>query len=255
MTKRLPRIITPKRKSRHKTKPKRWWLFPFKALRNLIFIFILGSILLTLSFRWINPPYTTFMLEKSFSSKKMAQRLDWIEIRNVSPHILIAVVAAEDQKFPSHHGFDIAAIQTALEKNQSNKTKRGASTISQQVAKNVFLYSSKNLVRKGFEAYFTLLIETLWPKWRILEVYINVAEFAPHSFGVQNAASYHFAKSAKDINAQEAALLAAVLPNPHKLHASQPSTYVSQRAEFISSQVRLLGGSNYLHNIWPETKY
>ena len=201
--------------------------------------------------RWFNPPYTTFMLEKSFSSKKIAKRLNWVEIHNISPHVLIAVVASEDQKFPTHYGFDIAAIKTALAKNQTGNTKRGASTISQQVAKNVFLYSSKNLLRKGLEAYFTLLIEVLWPKWRILEVYVNVAEFGPHKFGIQNASEFHFAKSADNINSREAALLAAVLPNPHKLHASNPSAYVTQRAEFISSQTRQLGGSTYLNSIWP----
>lgn len=247
----MPRIITPKRTSRRKKKVKRWWQKPFKFLRNCIFIFILGSILLTLSLRWLNPPYTSFMLEKSISSKQLPTRLQWVELKNVSPHVLIAVVASEDQKFPQHYGFDVAAIKTALEKNQSTNTLRGASTISQQVAKNVFLISSKNFIRKGLEAYFTLLIEALWPKWRILEVYVNVAEFGPNYFGIQNAAEYHFAKSAANINPREAALLAAVLPNPHRLHASKPSAYVSQRAEFISAQAYQLGGNSYLNSIWP----
>jgi len=247
----LPRIITPKRQTRRKTKPRRWWLKPFILIRNCIFIFILGSIVLTLSMRWLNPPYTTFMLQQSISAKQLAKRIDWVKIRNISPHVLIAVVAAEDQKFPEHHGFDIAAIKTALEKNQTSNVTRGASTISQQVAKNVFLYSGKNLIRKGMEAYFTLLIEALWPKWRILEVYVNVAEFAPNYYGIQNAAALHFAKSAAKINPHEAALLAAVLPNPRRLHASNPSAYVSQRAENIATQIRLLGGSNYLNTLWP----
>ena len=204
---------------------------------------------MTLLFRWVNPPYTTFMLAKAVSSRQIPVNIYWVDIEKVSPNLLIAVVAAEDQKFPSHFGFDFKAIQSAIEKNKQQKTLRGASTITQQVAKNIFLWPKKSLIRKGLEAYFALLIEALWPKWRILEVYVNVAEFGPNIFGVYNAAYVHFEKSTNSLNQHEASLLAAVLPNPHKMHASRPSEYVENRAVNISEQVKLLGGSHYLHGI------
>ena len=223
---------------------------PIILLRNAIFIFIVVSILLTLAMRWVDPPYTNFMLVKAFSARQVPVNIFWVDIKKVSPHLLIAVVAAEDQKFPTHFGFDFKAIQSALKKNKQGKALRGASTITQQVAKNIFLWPKKSLFRKGLEAYFALLIEALWPKWRILEVYVNVAEFGPNIYGAYNAAYVHFGKTAAGLNQHEAALLAAVLPNPHTMHASKPSDYVEERASSISKQVNLLGGSHYLHQIW-----
>ena len=226
------------------------WAKPIILVRNSIFFIIILSVLMTLLLRWFNPPYTSFMLVKKLSMEQPVLKTHWVDIKEISPYLLIAVVAAEDQKFPNHFGFDIKAIQNALEKNRETKTLRGASTITQQVAKNIFLWPEKSLLRKGLEAYFALLIETLWPKWRILEVYLNVAEFGPNEFGIANAAQVHFGKSAAHLSQHEAALLAAVLPNPHKLHASKPSNYVAQRAADISEQVILLGGSHYLTSIW-----
>jgi len=193
--------------------------------RNFVLILVGLSLLITLSLRWINPPYTSFMIVQRVSTNFIPYKINWVPVKEISPHLLIAAVAAEDQKFPDHYGFDLKAIQSALEQNKNQKSLRGASTITQQVAKNVFLWPKKSFFRKGLEAYFALLIETLWPKWRILEVYLNVAQ-------------------------HEASLLAAVLPNPHKLHASQPSNYVRERAEHISSQARSLGGAGYLKSIW-----
>ena len=254
MSRYLPHIYASRddhpRRSRRRKRKVRWWAWPFILVRNLIFIFIVLSVLLTLIFRWVDPPYTTFMLVKALSAQQLPNSIHWTEVNNISPHLLIAVVAAEDQKFPTHFGFDFKAIQSALVKNQKDKTLRGASTITQQVAKNVFLWPKKSLFRKGLEAYFALLIEALWPKWRILEVYVNVAEFGPNLFGAQNAARVHFGKPVSAVNQDEAALLAAVLPNPHKMHASKPSEYVVSRAEDISKQVTLLGGSYYLDKIW-----
>ena len=200
--------------------------------------------------RWINPPYTSFMFVQRISTDFVPYKINWVSLDNISPHLQIAAVAAEDQKFPTHYGFDLKAIQMALEKNKTGKTLRGASTITQQVAKNVFLWPKKSLIRKGLEAYFALLIETLWPKSRILEVYLNVAEFGPNIFGAQNAAYIHFKKSALQLTQYEATTLAAVLPNPHKMHASQPSEYVQQRALHIEEQISSLGGSTYLKSIW-----
>ena len=218
--------------------------------RNFIFILIGLSILTTLTLRWVNPPYTSFMLVQRLSTDFVPYKINWAPIEDVSSNLLISVVAAEDQKFPHHYGFDLKAIQTAIEENKTKNKLRGASTITQQVAKNVFLWPRKSLFRKGLEAYFALLIETLWPKWRILEVYVNVAEFGPNIFGVQNAAYSHFKKSASKLTQQEAATLAAVLPNPHKMHASSPSNYILQRASHITDQAHSLGGSNYLKSIW-----
>jgi monofunctional biosynthetic peptidoglycan transglycosylase len=220
--------------------------------RNLILLLIALSVLATLALRWINPPYTSFMIVQRVSTDFVPYKINWISLKEISPNILIAVVAAEDQKFPQHFGFDFKAIQSALEDNKKQSKLRGASTITQQVAKNIFLWPNKSLFRKGLEAYFSLLIETLWPKWRILEVYLNVAEFGPNIFGVKNAAYTHFKKSATQLNLREAATLAAVLPNPHKLHASHPSDYVRQRAEYISDQALSLGGAGYLKSIWEK---
>jgi monofunctional biosynthetic peptidoglycan transglycosylase len=219
-------------------------------IRNLVFILVGLSLLTTLALRWINPPYTSFMVVQRISTNFVPYKINWVPIKYISPNLLIAVVAAEDQKFPQHHGFDFKAIQSAFEENKKQKGLRGASTITQQVAKNIFLWPKKSFFRKGLEAYFSLLIEILWPKWRILEVYLNVAEFGPNVFGAKNAAYTHFKKSAKQLTQHEASTLAAVLPNPHKLHASQPSNYVQQRAAHISDQIRSLGGSTYLDPIW-----
>ena len=237
--------------NRKKTKRKSFWLTkPVILVRNIVFIAVITSVLLVLLMRWVNMPYTSFMLVKQFSTDLTLFKIDWVNIEKISPHLLIAVVAAEDQKFPHHYGFDVKAILKAIERNKTTNTLRGGSTISQQVAKNIFLWPNKSLFRKGLEAYFALLIEALWPKWRILEVYVNVAEFAPNVFGVNNAAKKHFDVSANQLTPYEAALLAAVLPNPHQMNASKPSDYVTQRAVQIHQQVNSLGGSHYLNSIW-----
>jgi len=208
------------------------------------------SLLATLALRWFNPPYTSFMIAQRVSTDFVPYKINWVPLKDISPHLLIAAVAAEDQKFPNHYGFDLKAIQSAIEENKNQKRLRGASTITQQVAKNVFLWPKKSLFRKGLEACFTLLIETLWPKWRILEVYLNVAEFGPNIFGAKNAAYTHFKKSTAQLTEHEASILAAVLPSPHKLNASKPSSYVQQRAEHILNQADSLGGVGYLKSIW-----
>ncbi len=221
-----------------------------KWVRNCLLMLIALSLLATLALRWVNPPYTSFMVVQRLSTDFVPYSINWVQLNEISPHLLIAVVASEDQKFPNHFGFDLKAIQSAIEANKTHKQLRGASTITQQVAKNVFLWPNKSLFRKGLEAYFSLLIEILWPKWRILEVYLNVAEFGPNIFGVKNAAFTHFKKHTNQLTEYEASLLAAVLPNPHKLQASQPSKYVQQRAEHIATQARSLGGVKYLKSIW-----
>lgn len=212
--------------------------------------FLLGTILITLFFRWAPIPFSSLMLQRQFSAqwqgKKYQQHYHWVSLDKISKQALLAVIAAEDQKFISHHGFDFAAMGKAWQANQQRKNPRGASTISQQVAKNIYLWPGKSLFRKGVEAYFTVLIEILWPKQRILEVYLNVAEFGPGIFGVEAASQNFFHKRATQLNAAEAAILAAVLPNPHRSSAGRPSGYISGRAWHIQKQMRQMGGTALL---------
>ena len=204
------------------------------------------NLLLVLLLRWVPPPTTAFML----SAEIRPVHQQWVPWERIAPAARLAVVASEDQKFPDHHGFDFEAIDKALEQNQKRRGRHlhGASTISQQTAKNLFLWSGRSWLRKGLEAYFTVLLEHLWPKHRILEVYLNVAQFGPDVYGVEEASRRYFGKPAARLDAHEAALLAAVLPNPVKMHAGSPSAYVQDRAAEIEEQMRLLGG-DYLDDM------
>ncbi len=224
-------------------------LLRWLALAALAWIVL--SVLLVLCLRFVAPPTSAFMIGRHIDSWIDRERdftLDyrWVPITQVSGNLPIALVAAEDQKFPQHHGFDVGAIQTALADAEDGSRLRGASTISQQVAKNLFLWNGRSFVRKGFEAYFTLLIEVLWPKQRIIEVYLNIAEFGDGIYGVGAASDRIFRRSAARLDPHQCALLAAVLPNPRKLHADRPSAYVQRRANWIERQVRQLGGAAYL---------
>jgi monofunctional biosynthetic peptidoglycan transglycosylase len=191
--------------------------------------------------RFVPPPTTAFML----ASEYKPVRYRWVAWPRIAPVAALAVVASEDQKFPSHWGFDFGAMENALHHNAHSRRIHGASTITQQTAKNLFLWSGRSYLRKGLEAGFTVLIETLWPKRRILEVYLNVVEFGPGIYGVEAASQHYFGKSAARLSRHEAALLAAVLPNPERLHVDRPSTYVAARAADIEEQMQLLG-SGYL---------
>jgi monofunctional biosynthetic peptidoglycan transglycosylase len=210
---------------------------------------ILVTILIPLLLRWTPVPISSYILQAYTSQPSV--RYHWVPYERISRHLPIAVVAAEDQKFPNHWGFDFRAIGSALEENKRRKNPRGASTITQQVVKNLFLWSGRSNIRKAFEAYFTIIIELLWPKQRILEVYLNIAEFGPGVFGVEAASQTYFNKPASRIHKTEAALFAAVLPNPRQLKVSKPSDYVLQRAGQIEKQVAQLGGITYLRDIWP----
>ena len=170
----------------------------------------------------------------------------WRPRTQISPNLPIALVAAEDQKFPFHHGFDFEAIDKAMAHNRHSRRVRGASTISQQVAKNLFLWSGRSYVRKGLEVWYTVLIELCWPKQRIIEVYANIAEFGDGVYGAQAAAQAFFHKPAARLSLAESARLAAVLPNPKKYSAERPGSYVQRRARWIERQVRHLGGPAYL---------
>jgi monofunctional biosynthetic peptidoglycan transglycosylase len=204
------------------------------------------NLLLVLLLRWVPPPTTAFML---FADVRPVYQ-QWVPWERIAPAARLAVVASEDQKFPDHHGFDFEAIDKALEQNHRRRGRHlhGASTISQQTAKNLFLWSGRSWLRKGLEAYFTVLLETLWPKRRILEVYLNVARFGPDVYGVEEASRRYFGKPAARLDAHEAALLAAVLPSPERMRAGSPSGYVQDRAEAVEEQMRLLG-ADYLDDL------
>lgn len=214
---------------------------------------VLLSSLAILTLRWAPPPASSFMLQRCLADWWDGQgcsiRYHWAVWETISPHLKLAVVAAEDQKFPHHFGFDVSAMLAAWQAHRDGKRLRGASTISQQVAKNLFLWPGRSLMRKTMEAYVTFLIELLWPKRRILEVYLNIAEFGRGRFGVAAASRTFFAKSSDRLTAQEAALLAAVLPNPLQFRVERPSVHVLQRQRWILRQMRQLGGAAYLSNL------
>jgi monofunctional biosynthetic peptidoglycan transglycosylase len=213
-----------------------------------------GSLLVVLSLRFIDPPYSAFMLEaqveaRSGGDKSFSLHQHWVNLDQISPNLPLAVVASEDQKFPEHWGFDVEAIEKAYALNQHSHKVRGASTISQQVAKNLFLWSGRSYVRKALEAYFTVLIETCWPKRRILEVYLNIAEFGHGIYGAEAATERFFHVPAARLSRSQAALLAAVLPNPRHFSAAAPSAYIEQRRAWILGQMQGLGGPEMLDEI------
>jgi monofunctional biosynthetic peptidoglycan transglycosylase len=171
---------------------------------------------------------------------------DWRDYEDISPHLLLAVVAAEDQRFYDHHGFDLKEIKNAIEERSGGGRMRGASTLTQQTAKNVFLWPTRSWWRKGAEAYFTVLIEALWPKRRILEVYVNVAEMGPGVYGVESAAQRYFNTSVSELTPQEAALLVSILPSPLTRDPRAPTASLKERQAWILTQMDNLGGIRYL---------
>jgi monofunctional biosynthetic peptidoglycan transglycosylase len=221
------------------------------AIASLCVVLSLGLVVL---FRWVNPPYSAFMAEAQSAAwaahdRSYSFRHEWVDLQRISPNLPLAVVASEDQKFPEHSGFDVEAIEKAYALNQHSHRVHGGSTISQQVAKNLFLWSGRSYVRKALEVYFTVLIESCWPKRRILEIYLNIAEFGNGTYGAEAAAQRFFHKSAARLSRSDAAVLAAVLPNPVRLSAAQPSHYVQQRREWILGQMQALGGPEMLDDI------
>lgn len=200
--------------------------------------------------RWANPPTTAFMAETAASLPHGAglERGAWVPYGNISPAMRLAVVASEDQTFPTNHGFDFRAIHQAIEHNERGGTLHGASTITQQTAKNLFLWAARNYFRKAVGAYFTVLIDVTWPKRRVLAVYLNIVQFGPRTFGVEAAAEQYFGKHASQLSAPEAALLAATLPDPEHLDPARPSLYLLQRQAWVLEQMRNLG-SGYLNGL------
>jgi len=207
--------------------------------------------------RWLNPVTSAFMLTarvQAVINRDTSYRTNyrWVSLEQISPHAALAVIASEDQLFPFHNGFDLNSIREAVRASERGKRLRGASTISQQVAKNLFLWSGRSFVRKALEAWFTVLIEAMWPKERILEVYLNVIQLGKGLYGVEAASQRYFHKPAARLSSSEAALLAAVLPNPIRLRIDNPSRYVLTQRDRILEQMRDLGGSSYLRALERE---
>lgn len=201
--------------------------------------YLILSISSCLLLRWIPPLTSMFMLHRHIEDFPSFKPINytWVSADKISPNAFKAVIAAEDQRFMQHFGFDFEAIQDSIEDYMDGEKLRGASTISQQVAKNLFLTPSKNFIRKGMEVWFTVLLEVFWSKQRIIEVYLNIAEFGDHIFGVEAASQRYFGIPAKKLSSSQAALLAATLPNPIRLKAAQPSNYVMKRRNWILRQM------------------
>ncbi len=228
---------------------KRIFRFLWKAM-----LWTLGiTLLLVIVLKWMPILFTPTMLFRSMGAWLQGEDAhiyyEWVSYENMADHVKVAVVASEDQRFPQHFGLDFAAIKQAMEENKYRKRRRGASTISQQVAKNVFLWQGGGFFRKALEVPLTYLIEIIWGKQRILEVYLNIAEMGPQTFGVQAASKRYFGKTAQNLNVVEAATLAAVLPSPQNYSAQNPSYFVTQRRGQIMYQMQLLGGFSYLKDL------
>jgi monofunctional biosynthetic peptidoglycan transglycosylase len=212
------------------------------------------SMLAIVALRWASPPTTAFMLRHQVGAwragtSEAGVRYQWVDWADINPELAVAVVAAEDQRFREHHGLDFAAIRDALEERRREGRVRGASTISQQVAKNLFLWPGQSWLRKGVESYLPGLIELVWSKRRVLEVYLNVAEFGNGVYGVGAASDRFFALEPALIDRDQAALLAAVLPSPKRLDVARPSAYVRSRQSWILAQMEQLGGVSYLDDL------
>ena len=215
---------------------------------------VAASVLAVVGLRWVSPPTTAFMLQHQVEGRRSgvagsSVRYQWVDWADINPELAVAVVAAEDQRFREHHGLDFDAISDALEERRRDGRLRGASTISQQVAKNLFLWPGQSWLRKGIESCLTVLIELVWSKRRVLEVYLNVAEFGNGVYGVGAASHQFFAREPARLEREQAALLAAVLPSPKRLLVARPSAYVRSRQEWILSQMEQLGGIGYLDGL------
>lgn len=216
------------------------------AIKTVLLI-IAATLVWVVLYKFVNPPLTPLMVIGYFGGKRTIKK-EWSDYKNISNYMKLAVIAAEDQKFPMHEGFDIESIKDAIDEKMSGDRLRGASTISQQTAKNVFLWPSRTWMRKAAEAYFTFLIEKIWGKKRILEVYLNVIETGKGIYGVGKAGEIYFGKSAGNLTKEESALIAAILPNPVRMSAVNPSRYVRERQHWTMGQMDNLG-TGYLKKI------
>ena len=212
-----------------------------KIMRWMVALFFSTTILAVIVYRFL-PVYVTPLMvircfEQASEGRHITMHHHWVPMKEISPHMPVAVMSSEDSRFLLHHGFDFGAIQSAAKHNRKGKKVHGASTISQQTAKNVFLWPGRSWVRKGFEVYFTFLIEVMWSKQRIMEVYLNSIEMGDGIYGVSAVAKYHFDKEAIDLSRSECALIAATLPNPRKFDSSNPSEYTRKRQHRIEHEM------------------
>jgi len=225
----------------------------FKTLAlKLLLVFFLFSLLQVWLLKWIDPFTSSVMFQREFnlfSSDEKPISYEWYNYDDISNDIALAVIASEDQNFPYHFGFDFEQIGKAFKEKNKRGSLRGASTITQQVAKNLFLWEGKSFIRKGLEAYYTILIEVFWSKRRIMEIYINIAEMGDNIFGVGVASKIYLKKIPSKLTKQESALIAAVLPNPRKFSVENPSVYVRKRQAWILEQMHLLRGIFYIKNL------
>lgn len=208
------------------------------ALKTAVVLFV-ASLLLTVAYRWINPPITPLMISRAIDGAPINKT--WRPINEISPNLICASIASEDNNFLGHRGFDIGAIYDAIDEHNKGKRQRGASTISQQTAKNVFLWSGRSWVRKGLEVYFTFLIEHLWDKERIMEVYLNVIEMGEGIYGAEAAAQHYFGRTAAKLTKRQAALIVAAYPNPRQRDPAHPTAYLNKRAAQIQRLMPLMG--------------
>lgn len=220
----------------------RWLALLAAALLALVLLVIL-------LFRFVNPPVSAFMLGYQWGDHRQPLSHEWVPMSDISPWMPLAVVASEDQRFPEHWGVDFKAIGQALSEYRAGEGLRGASTITQQTVKNLFLWNDRSFVRKAIEAGLALTLDLLWPKERILEVYLNIVEFGPGIYGVEAASQAYFGVPARQLSAWQSARLAAVLPNPRVLSVTQPSDYVQDRVVWIREQMAQLSGLTYLDDL------
>ncbi|WP_055436466.1 monofunctional biosynthetic peptidoglycan transglycosylase [Lacinutrix algicola] len=215
----------------------------FEFLIKVFFWSVVSSVALVVLFKFVPVPVTPLMVIRYFenTSEKQLWKHNWEPIENISKNIQLAVICTEDQKFLKHNGFDIEAIEKAYENNKKGKRIKGGSTISQQTAKNVFLWPSRSWLRKGLETYFTFLIEKIWSKERILEVYLNSIEMGNGIYGIEAASQYWFKKPAAKLTAYEAAAIASILPSPRKYRANPASAYITKRKHWIVRQMQFYG--------------
>ncbi len=242
--------VKTRKKAKNTPPKKRGWLrTTVRFIGKAALWFFIITIFLVILFKWVPVPATPLMAIRSLEQRGRGEKIvcehDWVPIEKISKNMQRAVIASEDANFMTHSGFDIVAIQKAMKSNAKGKKLRGGSTISQQTAKNVFLWQGRSYIRKGLEAYFTVLIELIWGKERIMEVYLNSIEMGDGVYGVEAAAQHWYRKDADKLTRREAAGIAAILPNPLKFKASGSSSFIERRKSRIIKHMRYVGSLDY----------
>lgn len=228
--------------------------FVFKWIGLCVAAFLLVSVLSVISLRWINPPRTSFMVQRQIQAwwndeENFELQYEWVDRENISDYAEVAAITSEDQRFAEHWGIDFEQVQKAIAESKRGEDLRGASTITQQTAKNLYLWPAQSYFRKGIEAYFAVLLELFWPKTRILEMYLNIAEFGNGIYGVEAASQHFFGTSAANLSMNQSALLVTALPSPRRYNLANPSGYMIERRNWNLQYMMYLGNRNYLKRI------